>query len=188
MSTGAATAPLYSLLPTESTSAPQCSQSTDFCFFCEYSDATADDGTNIVGDLKQLGRALAEEKKETATIVTALVEAYDDSARSQVVWTAPNGKEIIAPEWSRTSAMRHIMFSPEFQAFDNAVDQMFHTMIYKLNNTAVERESGNLIEETRHALIETIGSYSKWKTSQHKLSNAGGSVPSSRSREVSHCG
>jgi len=182
MSAPQLTQALYSLLPTESTSAPQCSQSTDFCFFCEYSDGPADDGSNIVGDLKQLGQALAEEKKETATIVTALVEAYDNAARTQVVWRAPNGTDVIAPEWTRTSVMRHIMFSPEFQAFDNAVDQMFHTMIYKLNNTAVERDTGNVIEDTRRALVGTIEAYSKWKTSQHRLQHAPGAVPTSRGK------
>lgn len=176
------TAALYSMTPAQTTGCPQCSQSTDFCFLCEYSSGGEAD---VVGRIKLIAHELTAEKKEIGVVAAAMVEAYDDLARPEVVWNAPNGEAIAAPAWTRTSAARHLMFSVEFQAFDNAVDQIFHTLIYKLNGAAVERDSGTVIEATRVALVDTISKYSNWKTAQRRLAaDAAGGVPGARKRKM----
>jgi len=176
-----ATAALYSMTPSQLTGCPQCSQSSDFCFLCEFSSEIE---TDAVAQIKLIANELTADKKEVGVVSAAMVEAYDELARAHVSWTAPGGQVIEAPVWSRTSAARHLMFSIEFQAFDNAVDQIFHTIIYKLNESAVERDTGNIIESSRRALLDTISKYSNWKTSQRRGSDAEGGVPSTRKRKM----
>jgi hypothetical protein len=179
---GPATAALYAMTPNQGTGCPQCSQASDFCFLCEFSSA---DDTDAVAQVKLIAHELTAEKKEIGVVAAAMVEAYDELARAEVAWRAPNGEVVAAPPWTRTSAARHLMFSAEFQAFDNAVDQIFHTLIYKLNATAVERDTGAVIEDTRRALVDTISKYSHWKTAQHnRLHNATGGVSGARKRKM----
>lgn len=177
-----ATSALYSMTPTQTTAAPQCSQSCDFCFLCEFSE----EGSEVVNQIKSIGHQLSAEKKEVGVVAAAMVEAYDELARSDVTWKSDTGEQVAAPAWSRTSAARHLMFSVEFQAFDNAVDQIFHTLIYKLNATAVDRTTGIVVEDTRKALVDTIHKYSTWKSAQQARSqDAAGGVSNSRKRKVS---
>lgn len=151
----------YPLVDGTTTDAPQCSGSTDFCFLCEYSEGVAGDA-DVVGELKTLAKALASEGKEVPVIVAALQDAYNETARDLVEWTAPNGTVVERPEWTVASINRHILFSTELNVFGNAVDQILHSVIYTLNNTLVDISTGLIIEEHRKALMDTIKTRAMW--------------------------
>ena len=176
--------PLYSMSPNQTSACPQCSRSSDFCFLCEY--ASLDNANDAVNNIKTLGQELAREKKEISTIAAAMVEAYDESVRSELEWKSKNGTIVQAPQWTKAAASRHIMFSTEFQAFDNAVEQIFHTLIYNLNSRAVESSTGNVCEDTRKALVDSISKYSSWKTAQlSREQNAKGGMSVAQKRKMS---
>lgn len=140
---------------------PSCAASTDFCLFCKFSDGESD---GLVAQLKGLVRALHNEKKELGAIVDAVHRAYNDGIRDQVEWTRPSGAVVAKPQWSKTAIRRHILFSNEFTGlFDEAVDQIFQSLIWRYNNCAVDASSGLPNEEHRKALVDTIAQYAKWQ-------------------------
>ena len=144
---------------------PSCAASPDFCLFCKF----ADDGQDgMVSQLKALIRALHTEKKDLGAIVDAVHRAYNDGVRSQVEWSGPAGC-IKAPQWSKTAIRRHILFSNEFTGlFDDAIDQIFQSLIWRYNNCCIDSGTGLPNEEHRKALVDTIAQYSKWKQTSRK--------------------
>ena len=138
---------------------PSCAASPDFCLFCKFSD----DGDGMVAQLKELVRTLHTEKKELGAIVDAVHRAYNDGVRSQVSWQGPAGA-VDEPAWSKTAIRRHILFANEFTGlFDEAVDQIFQSLIWRYNNCAVDVGTGLPNEEHRKALVDTIAQYAKWQ-------------------------
>lgn len=117
---------------------------------------------DVVGELKTLAKALASEGKEVPVIVAALQDAYNETARDLVEWSAPNGTVVVRPEWTVASINRHILFSTELNVFGNAVDQILHSVIYTLNNTLVDNSTGMIVEEHRRALMDTIKTRAMW--------------------------
>jgi hypothetical protein len=141
---------------------PQCSAHGDFCFFCEYAESPAEG--DAVGQLKALARELAAAKKELPIIVSAVFRAYEGGVRQSIEWTDNAGKVVVAPEWSLDAIRRHLTFSNEFSGlFHNTVDHIFQSLISRLNDTVVDRETGLVHDEHRKALVDTIRQYSAWE-------------------------
>jgi len=150
---------------------PQCSAHGDFCFFCEYAE-TPMEGGDIVGQLKGLARELAMSKKEMPLIANAVYRAYESGVRHKVEWTRGDGKVIAAPEWTLESIKRHLMYSNEFTGlFRTTVDRIFQSLITRLNETAVDANSGLVHEDHRHALVDTIKQYAAWEKHTAALTN-----------------
>ena len=156
--------PAYTLNSTESFApkGPQCSQHDEFCFFCAYAEQEHGAAAGDV-DLRQtlvtLVRALESERKEIHLIVLALFSRYNESIRPHV----PD-----QPAWSQKSINRHLLYSTEFASlFHHNVTQMFHSILYKLNENMLDLE-GNIVDDCRKSFIETTASFLKWQTAQPK--------------------
>jgi len=138
---------------------PQCSGSSDFCFFCEFAG-----GGGGVSDLKTLVRSLASDGKEAPSIAVAVQRAYNDGIRDEVVWSRPGSADVERPAWTVEAITRHLLYSGEFgRLFDSAVDQIFHSVIYNLNNAAVDTTTGIVAEEHLRPLLATIKEYRAWR-------------------------
>ena len=146
---------------------PHCASSRDFCFFCRFSDgrsAGADSGGGIMGDLKDMVRQLASERKEVDTIVDAVHAAYEEHARSDVEYVDDKGKLVKNPRWRPRSIKRHLLFSREFEElFDHSIDNIFHSTIYYLNSKLVHRGTQTVEPKTHSMLMETIKTYRMWR-------------------------
>lgn len=140
--------------------APQCSAAGEFCFFCEY----RDDGGKCQ-DLKGLAKLLVSQGKELPVIVRTVQQQYDQLAREDVECQHPlTGVQLVAPEWTENSIQKHILFSGEFrQAFGQVVDNQFTSVIMHLNAKMICAESGDIIEPTRKAWIDTVKAYKLWR-------------------------
>ena len=150
---------------------PVCSSCGDFCFFCEYAE-TPVEGGDAVGQLKAMARELAMSKKELPIIVNAVYRAYESGVRQSVEWIKDDGKVVTAPEWTTESIKRHLVYSNEFTGlFRDTVDRIFQSLITKLNDSAVDVESGLVHEDHRRALVETIGRYAQWEKHTHSLAS-----------------
>lgn len=149
----------------------QCSACGDFCFFCEYAE-TPVEGGDAVGQLKALARELALAKKELPIIVNAVFRAYESGVRQSVEWTRDDGTVVSAPEWTMEAIKRHLMYSNEFTGlFRNTVDHIFHSLIHRLNDSAIDTQSGLVHEDHRRALVETIKQYAAWEKHTHSLAS-----------------
>lgn len=148
---------------------PQCSGSPDFCFFCAFAGSAAG-GDETVTELKAQAHALAADKKELPVVAEALHDAYNENIRDIVVWDGPDGK-IHKPSWTIEAIKRHLLFSSEFsELFNAAVDQIFHSLIVKLNESCVDAQTGLVVEEHRRALVDTIANFSRWQQHCEKSS------------------
>ena len=147
---------------------PQCSgHPEDFCFLCEYAESpTLGGDQDIVKQIKQVAHNLSDQGKELPVIISAVQQAYGSNAKALVVWTnrERGGVVVKSPHWSIASIQRHLLYNGEFESlFTDAVDQIFHSLIVHLNDSAVDRRSGIVNEPTRKALMDTISRYGKWK-------------------------
>ena len=143
--------------PVSKPTGPQCSQHSEFCFFCAY--AEQDHSTNVGdvdlrGTLVTLVRALETDNKEIHLIVQALYGRYNESIRTHVPGQ---------PSWSQESIHRHLLYSTEFASlFHHNVTQMFHSLLYKLNESMLDGD-GNIVDDCRKSFIETTASFLKWQ-------------------------
>lgn len=143
---------------------PQCAASGAFCFFCAFSESPAGSERGLVEDLKELVRQLNSERKEVEVIAEAVFAAYNEMVRDEVEWTAPDGKIVEKPEWAKHTIQKHLLFSTEFEdLFDNGVDQIFHSLIYRLNDKAINTNDQTVDKETHGMLMETIKQFRAWK-------------------------
>ncbi|MBN23102.1 MAG: hypothetical protein CL678_17585 [Bdellovibrionaceae bacterium] len=143
---------------------PQCAASGAFCFFCAFSESPAGSERGLVEDLKELVRQLNTERKEIEVIAEAVYHAYNDMVRDEVEWTAPNGKVYEKPEWTVATIQKHLLFSTEFEElFENGVDQIFHSLIYRLNDRAINAADKSVDKETHGMLMDTIRNFRAWK-------------------------
>lgn len=141
---------------------PQCSGSPDFCFFCAFAGAAAGGG-EMVTELKAMAHALAADSKELPVVAKALHDAYEDGIRDVVAWEGPDGT-VRRPAWTIEAIKRHLLYSTEFsELFGAAVEQIFHSLIVKLNECAVDRGTGLVVEEHRRALMDTIRGFAQWQ-------------------------
>lgn len=115
-------------------------------------------------DLKELVRQLNSERKEVEVISEAVYQAYNDMVRDEVEWTTPDGKVVEKPDWSKTTIQKHLLFSTEFEElFDNGVDQIFHSLIYRLNERAINSSDQSVDKENHAMLMDTIKNFRAWK-------------------------
>jgi len=155
---------------------PHCSSSTDFCFFCRFSDAGASaSGGSILGDLKDMVRQLASERKEVDAIVDALFEAYEEHAKADVEYVDHDGKVVVAPTWPRRAIKRHLLFSREFEElFDHTIDAVFHSTLFYLNSKMIHRETKMVEPRTHKMFIETVKAYRMWKHAPRRSGGGAG--------------
>lgn len=111
---------------------PQCSGSTDFCFFCAFDNggnAKLSD-TNLYENLKDIVVQMAQNKKEISSIVTAVHNNYTQYVQQHVEYCHPVTQvSMKAPEWNTESIKRHLLYSTEFRGlFQAALEQVFHSL------------------------------------------------------------
>ena len=136
-------------------SGPQCSQSGDWCFFCEYaSNAAVSGDIDLRGTLVTLVNVLQRDKRELAHIVDAVHERYSGSIQQYV-----EGNKT----WCRESIRRHLLYSTEFSdLFADVVTHVFQTIIHNLNENMVD-EDGRVLEAQRRAFVDTVKAYQGWE-------------------------
>lgn len=132
--------PLYSLGGV----GPQCSGSTDFCFFCAFHNGgTANlSETNLYENLKDIVRQMADNKKEISAIVTAVHNNYTEFVQQHVEYCHPVTQvKMVAPEWNTESIKRHLLYSTEFRGlFQAALEQVFHSVFTVQSARLVETD------------------------------------------------
>lgn len=148
-------------------SGPQCSaHPDDFCFFCAYEkDPNAESGSaaDLYGSLVDLVHSMQRQRKEFPAIVDAVSVAYEAQIRAHV----HDPKFGAEPDWSVASIERHLTYSSQFEAvFDGAVTQVFHALIDRQNRGVLDGVTGEVIEERRSALMNTLDHYMKWQRFQ----------------------
>ena len=137
-------APLYSL----GGSGPQCSSSTDFCFFCAFDNVGNAESSvhNVYENLKDIVRSMAENKKEISAIVQAVHKNYEEYVRPHVDYCHPVTQVTLSkPEWNTESIKRHLLYSTEFRGlFQAALEQVFHSLftVQSANLVEVDETSG----------------------------------------------
>lgn len=140
---------------------PQCSANGEFCFLCEFSEAG--DECGHVADIKALVRLMVSQKKEMPVIVAAVQEAYNERVQAEVEVTAPNGKLIKQPNWSRSSISCHLLYSTEFpELFQSVVVQIHQSLIMQLNKQAIA--NGEVDTSTTEELRKMVVSLKKWQS------------------------
>lgn len=153
---------------------PQCSQHPhDFCFFCAYEkDPNAESGSaaDLYGSLTDLVHSMSSQSKELPAIVDAVAVAYEGQIR-QHISDPVHGK---APEWSRRAIQRHLTYSNQFApVFDNAVTQVFHSLVEAQNKTLLDATTGFVVEDHRSAFMHTLTHYMKWQRFKDGRAGAG---------------
>ena len=143
--------PAYSLEP-NMRQGPQCSQHSDWCFFCEY--ASTDDGDiDLRATLVVLVGTLQRDQRELVHIVDALSLRYDQSIKPHV-----DGNHV----WSKQSIRRHLLYSNEFASlFGGVITHVFQTIIENLNRNMMDDED-KVVEQQRKAFLETVKGYQAW--------------------------
>lgn len=161
---------------------PQCSQHPgDFCFFCAYEkdpNAEAGSAADLYGSLTDLVHTMNRQDKELPAVVDAVAVAYEAQIRPHIN-DPVHGP---APVWSRQAIARHLTFSNQFKpVFDNAVTQVFHSLVAAQNKTLLDATTGFVVEEHRTALMSTLSHYIKWQKFQSaKAIGAGGAAGGGR--------
>ena len=111
---------------------PQCSGSTDFCFFCEFDNGGFGEESkdNLYESLKDIVRTMGGQKKEITHIVRAVSQNYEQYVRQHVDYCHPvTGVNISKPEWTTESIKRHLLYSTEFRSlFQAALEQVYHSL------------------------------------------------------------
>ena len=157
-------APAPAAAATAAAAGPQCSQHPhDFCFFCAYEkDPNAESGSaaDLYGSLTDLVHSMSAQSKELPAIVDAVAVAYEGQIR-QHICDPVHGQ---APEWSRRAIQRHLTYSNQFTpVFDNAVTQVFHSLVEAQNRTLLDATTGFVVEDHRAAFMHTLTHYMKWQ-------------------------
>ena len=156
---------------------PQCSQHPeDFCFFCAYEkdpNAEAGSAADLYGSLTDLVHTMNRQDKELPAVVDAVAVAYEAQIRPHIN-DPVHGP---APAWTRQAIARHLTFSNQFKpVFDNAVTQVFHSLVAAQNKTLLDATTGFVVEEHRTALMSTLSHYIKWQKFQSAKAIGGGSA------------
>lgn len=156
----------YGVDPSKDVDGPQCSASTDFCFFCAFEpDPDAEGGeADYHRALTDFVHSLSEQDKEIPLIVDLLHRYYHTSVRKHIVWSRPDtGVTVKQPEWTKDSIRRHLIHSNQFPGlFSSIIRNIFHSIIIKHNETMIDATTGMLVDEHRKAFIGTIEEYRKW--------------------------
>lgn len=140
---------------------PQCSASGEWCFACTHSEGGPAE-YDALGDIKGLVRIMIEQKKELPTIVAAVEQVYNETARDQITYSTPGGTEIRAPAWSKHSITAHLIFSTEFpELFHYVTVQCLQSILMQLNAKMLTAD-GEVDEHTRKAFLETTTALAKW--------------------------
>lgn len=145
---------------------PQCSQQSEFCYFCAFRKPDSDDTANdecsslweVVDDLVAAGRELPD-------IINSIYRVYDKHVRPTTKYIDPQtDKEHVCPAWSKESIKRHLLFSNAYpQLFDGVVDQIFHSLIFNQQNNVMDVHNNLVIEDRRQALMDSIAKFARWR-------------------------
>ena len=159
-------APAYGLT---SGTGPQCSGSSDFCFFCTFECEPSTVGTDLdlFGAMKSMVSSMVQQRRDFTYIVNAVVTAYNNTVKSAVTYTNEDGVVVNAPTWTAKSVARHLLYSLEHESiFNSAITNMYRAIITNINASLVDVGTGEVVDEKRVALLDTISAYSKWEKSR----------------------
>ena len=122
--------------------------------------------------MKDMVKAMVQQKRDFNYIVNAICTAYKESIKGAVTFTDENGVVVTSPVWKRQSVARHLLYSLEHESiFDSAITNMYKAVISNINNAMMDRETGDVIDDQRLAFIDTENAYGKWQKSRRILSS-----------------
>jgi hypothetical protein len=111
---------------------------------------------------------MIEQRKELPTIVVAVEQVYNETARAQITYTSPRGVVIQAPAWSKNSITAHLIFSTEFpELYHCVIVQCLQSILMQLNAKML-LPNGEVDEHTRKAFLETTTALARWNTGATK--------------------
>ena len=140
---------------------PQCSASGEWCFACTHCEGGPAEN-DVLGNIKGLVRIMIEQRKELPTIVVAVEQVYNETARAQITYTTPGGAVIQAPAWSKNSITAHLIFSTEFpELYHCVIVQCLQSILMQLNAKMLTA-NGEVDEHTRKAFLETTTALARW--------------------------
>ena len=163
MSEGARCLPAYGLDPRTVVDSPSCSSSGEFCFLCEFERDS--EGDCMYGSIVDLIEHLARNKREVPTIVKQVFNVYNQTIRDSIEYTHPDTCQVIkAPAWSTNSIRTHILFSQQFSScWDHTVRHILHSIIVAQQSRIIDAETGDVFEEKRKGLCDTLKSLQSWE-------------------------
>jgi len=152
----------------------QCSQNGMFCFLCMWSPSEDEGDEDYWSQIDHTISTLAEEGKELPTITSVVYYNYVKGVKDNIVFYDPRTEqEIHSPEWTKASISRHIMHSPKWpMLFDTVCENILVSLISRQNNSVVDLESGEVLEENRKALLDTIAHYRQFKKHRREATSA----------------
>lgn len=140
---------------------PQCSSSSQFCFFCSFSEGV--DECGHVANLKALVRLMVAQKKELSVIVDTVQQAYNDQVKDEVEFQNPSGQMLCRPAWSKKSISTHLVYSTEFpEIFNSVVTHIHQSLIMQLNREAIS--DGKVDQKIAEELRKMVQSLKKWQS------------------------
>lgn len=151
-------------------SGPQCSQSNEFCFLCQFqtqSDATEAGDFDLVGSLTTHISSLVEMGHEAPKIVNDVYYIYEKDIRSEIAWTNPDTGAIVrspGPEWSKKSIRSHLMFSGRWPEMgERYITDIYTASVHRINMGMVDLYTGKLIPEEFEMFCKATDALSRWK-------------------------
>ena len=146
---------------------PQCSASGEWCFACTHCENGPRE-SDVLANIKSLVKIMIEQRKELPTIVLAVEQVYNETARENVTHVTPSGRVITAPPWSKNSITSHLIFSTEFpELYHNVIVQCLQSILMQLNARMLT-SAGEVDEHTRKAFLETTNALARWNSGAPK--------------------
>jgi hypothetical protein len=171
--------PAYSIdtwTPGRRSGGQQCSQHGEFCFLCSYSPKDDGEAEDYWTDIVDTITAFADEGKELPTITNLVYHNYRHNVQPFIsFFDAGTETEIPKPEWSKTAIQRHITFSTTQwpTLFDSVCENILVSLIARQNNSVVDLDTDEVLEDERKALLDTISSFRQFKTYRLNAGRAG---------------
>lgn len=151
--------------------APQCSQHDEFCYLCLFSPKDeSEDGDDYYSTLVDIISDLVDEQKELPHIVKIVRHTYDSNIRPHIVYVdVENDIEIKSPSWSLDSIQRHIAHSSQWPSMPFRICESILTGAIVLQQKIINKSTGEIDEDKRKALMDTMKTLCFVATTNAKL-------------------
>lgn len=169
---------------------PQCSQSGEFCFLCQFlprkchdeydeeeTEITDDDPTQNCDWVKRIKNsisALVAEKIERPKIVQHIHLIYKKHIQEHIEYINPFTNAVVrAPAWTHSAIDRHLVHSQEWpDLFESTIDQTFHAILDTQNMRMRDMDTEDIIEDRRKAYMDSIKHFVEWKKYRASQTNS----------------
>ena len=146
--------PNYSTNPKSYGANLSCSAHSDFCYLCTYMDSATANSLDLKGHIQML----LDEGKELPSIVTAVIDIYNNELRADCYDSAGNR----APEWKPESVARHLLHTNR-EVFSSYTESVLQHLIVRQAEAVVNTENKRVNHEERSALLQSIDALARWK-------------------------